>query len=140
MAEEATRSRSAPGAWFVLAPAIALVIGLVLGGLVVWAGQEDSSDVTAAEDDPDSTPSPSPTTTAEDTAIVVPSECLEAAETVESATEVFRDLAGALRDFRADELSDLLSRLETLEEQARDQADACRQVDVSSTSVPSPTS
>lgn len=140
MAEKAsgTTNRSTPGVWFVLAPAIALVVGLLLGGLLVWAGQDDPSKVTAPDPDPTSSPTPS-ATAGEDTAVVVPSECLEAADTVEEATEVFRDLAGALRDFRADELRQLLTRLETLEAQARSQADACRDVQVSSTSTASPT-
>lgn len=132
MAEEAPQAppRRAPGIWFVLAPAIALVVGLVLGGLLVWAGQEDPTDTTASADGSAPTPSPTPSATGAATEVVVPAECLEAADTVEAATGVFRDLASALRDFRANELRELLTELEELEQQARDQADACRQVQV----------
>lgn len=133
--------RTAPGAWFVLAPAIALVIGLVIGGLVVWAGQDDDSDVAASGDaSPKPTPSASAAAGEPATSIVVPQECLQAADTVEESTEVFRDLVGAFGDFRGEELRDLLTRLEILVAQARSQADACRSVDVDGTAVPSPTS
>lgn len=137
MAEGAPASppRSTPGAWFVLAPAAALVVGLLLGGLLVWAGRDDPSGVSAPEDGATAAPSPS-AAAGEDTAVVVPSECLEAADTVEEATDVFRDLAGAVRDLRTGELPELLTRLERLDAQARSQADACREVQVSATSAP----
>ena len=130
--------RSAPGGWFVAAPAIALVVGLVIGGLVVWAGQGGSSNEAA----PSTTPSPTPSASATapgNATVVVPRECLAAADTVQEATDVFRDLVSAFRDFRAEELRNLLDRLETLQKQARSEADACRDVEVTGTATPYPT-
>lgn len=110
----------------VVAPAVALVVGLVLGGLVAGAGERSGS----------SRPAPTVTVTApsatstSDTSVVVPQECLAAAETVEEATQVLQEGVGAVRDFRRDALIELLDRLEDLEAQAREQAATCSEVEV----------
>lgn len=114
----------------VVAPAVALVVGLVIGGVVVGAGETSGS----------SRPSPTATVTVtdaaeptpSDTSVVIPQACLDAAETVEEATDVLRDGVGAVRGFRRSELVDLLNRLEDLETQARDEATTCSEVEVTS--------
>lgn len=121
--------------WFVALPAITLVIGLVLGGLIAWAavdgpptGEEPSSGPTAADSEsvsPEDEPSPTG-----DVEVVVPQECLDAAATVEEATEVLRNGVGAVEDFDRQSILDMLNRLEDLEAQAREQADRCSDVDV----------
>jgi hypothetical protein len=114
----------------VLAPAVALVVGLLIGGVVVGvAGDDEAPTTTPAPtsptvDDPPGSPTDGGTT------IVVPDACLEAVNTVEDATQLTRDGAAAIRDFEPAELTALLTELEELDQQAREQAQACRDADV----------
>ncbi len=114
--------------WFAVVPAITLLVGLVLGGLVVGV---------TVDGEPESRTTPAPTpvdpSPTEDVTVVVPQECLEAAETVQEATALIRDGASAIREFRPDELITLLDDLEDLDAVAREQATACEEVDVSRT-------
>lgn len=129
-AATATGARSSGGGslWSVLAPAGALLVGLVLGGVLV--GVMNDSDEPAADASPGASPTPggtdvSPTPGA--TTIVVPDECLEAAESVEQALALVERGAAAIRDFEPDQLRTLLRDLEELDGEARAQADACQQ-------------
>ena len=122
--------RTTTSRWSVLVPAAALVVGLVIGGVVVGvAGGDDDGAVSTS---PSAAPSASGDATSEpsggSTLVVVPDECLAAASTVGEVTDVLRRGVGALSEFRADELRSLLRELETLDQQAREQADACRDV------------
>ncbi len=126
---ESTRGTST-SRWATLVPAAALLVGLVIGGAVVGVA------VGGDEDDADST-SPQPSSSASGdaaepsaaaTVVVVPDECLAAVSTVEEVTEVLRQGASAVSDFRTDELRSLLRELEALDVQARDQVEACRDV------------
>lgn len=123
--------------WTVLVPALALVLGLVLGGVLVGvAGDDDGSEATD-----EATPGATPTTGAEsspaspgDTVIVVPEECIAAAETVQEATDLARRTAAAIRDFQGEELREQLRRLEELDQRARSQARACQEVEATTAS------
>ncbi|HET6561743.1 MAG TPA: hypothetical protein VFG72_07705 [Marmoricola sp.] len=122
-----TRSRSSW--WPVIAPAGALLAGVLIGGVVV--GVADDDDSPSADPQPSASPtdgeeseSPAPGATT----IVVPDECLAAVDTVEQATELTRKGAGAIRDFEPQQLRSLLRELEQLDQQAREQAQACRDV------------
>jgi hypothetical protein len=114
--------------WFAVVPAITLLVGLVLGGLVVGVTVDGEPESRTT-----STPTPVDPSPTEDVAVVVPQECLEAAETVQEATALIRDGASAIREFRPDELITLLDDLEDLDAVAREQATACEEVDVSRT-------
>jgi hypothetical protein len=132
---DGTNSRRSPERsrswWPVLAPAVALVVGLLIGGVVVGVADDD--------DVPSTSPTPSSSPTLDDptgspaegaTTIVVPDACLEAVDTVEEATQLTRDGAAAIRDFEPAELRSLLTELEELDQRAREQAQACREADV----------
>jgi hypothetical protein len=117
--------------WPVLAPAVALGVGLLIGGAVVGVADDDEA--------PSTTPAPASSSTLDDptgapsegeTTIVVPDACLAAVDTVEEATQLTRDGAAAIRDFEPAELRALLTELEELDQQAREQARACRDADV----------
>lgn len=116
--------------WPVAAPTIALLVGLVLGGVVV--GVANNGDAPTANGDPSSpsdgnateAPADSPTT------VVVPAECLAAVDTVDQLTELIQQGVGAIRDFQPQQLRELLTELERLDSQARQQAKACRAVRV----------
>lgn len=120
--------------WVVAAPSIALVLGMLLGGSLIWVTTNDTSPNAEDErdDDPDSRPSPG-------TAVVVPDACLEAAETVREATELIRSGLDDIRAFRAEELIDLLNDLEDLDSEARAQAQTCSEVQVTDAPLSSPT-
>jgi hypothetical protein len=81
--------------------------------------------------EPTGTPGASDPSPTEEVTVVVPQECLEAANTVRDATQLLRDGVDAVRDFRPDELVGLLDRLEGLDALAREQADSCSQANVS---------
>lgn len=85
--------------WFAVVPALTLLVGLVLGGLVVGVTVDGEPESRTA-----STPAPVDPSPTEDVAVVVPQECLEAAQTVQEATALIRDGASAIREFRPDEL------------------------------------
>jgi predicted RNA-binding Zn ribbon-like protein len=124
--------------WSVLVPAVALLIGLLIGGVVVGVA-DNGEDGASADPQPTESPTASATAGAQEgaaTAVVVPQECLAAVETVEEVTERVRQSAAAIRDFRMAELRSLLRELESLDQQARDQVRACR--DVRTEESPSP--
>lgn len=124
-----TRAETGRGSswWPVLAPAAALLVGLVLGGVLVG--------VVDGDDDPSAEPQPSSSPTTGDvgaspsaTIVVVPDECLAAADSVEEALRLVERGAGAIRDFQSEELRELLRELEDLDTRARAQAEACLEV------------
>lgn len=131
-----TTSQSGERSWWpVLAPAAALVVGVILGGVLVGVAQDDG--------DPAGSPQPSESPTATDgvspsegdMVMVIPEQCLAAADTVEAAVDLADRAAGAISNFETDELRTLLRRLEELDKQARAQAEACQAVE---TGAPSP--
>lgn len=123
-----TRSR---GWWSVLVPAAALLVGLVIGALVV--GVADDADAPSTRTQPSNSPTVGDrgqSSEGADTTVVVPAECLAAVDTVAEATQLTREGAGAIRDFDPQQLRSLLRELEALDERAREQAQACREVGV----------
>lgn len=118
--------------WSMIAvPAVALLVGLILGGLVVGVGTGGSS--TGPEDKVTVTVSPS-ANSSEDTAVIVPRECVQAAETVQEATRLLRDDLSAIRNFQASKIVDLLNELEDLTNQADEQARTCSDISITPTS------
>jgi len=111
--------------WYLAVPAIALLVGLVLGGLIVGVAENGSGPSSEA-----ATPSATDPSPREDATVVVPPECLEAANTVRDATRLLREGVDALRDVRIQELLDLLNEVEDLDALAREQADTCSQANV----------
>ena len=107
------------------APAVALVFGLLLGGLVVGVAGGGSSP--KEETTVTVTPTPSESSSA-DTAVIVPRECFEAARTVREVTALIQDNVSAIRDFRGNAIVEMLNRLEDLTQLANEQADACSKV------------
>lgn len=115
--------------WSVLAPAAALLVGLVLGGVLVGVMNDDDDNEPSAEPEASASPTPGDASPSESaTIIVVPNECLEAADSVEEALQLVERGAAALRDFESAELRELLRELEALDAQARAQAEACQEV------------
>ncbi len=118
--------------WVIAAPSIALVVGMLLGGALIWVtthntgpGAEDS------RDEPEASPSPG-------TAVVVPNACLQAADSVREATELMRGGLDDIRAFRAERIIELLDDLEDLDNQARAQAQTCADVHITDAPHSSP--
>ncbi len=74
-----------------------------------------------------------------DTVVTLPGACEDAADSLTEATRLIDDVAGAVRDFRPDELVGLLDQLEDLDAQVRSQTAECSRVDVSESASPEPT-
>ncbi len=124
--------------WSVFAPAAALLLGLVLGGVLVGV-VVDGDDERSLGTDPSASPTPggdSGSPSAGATVIVVPDECLAAADSVDQAVELARQGADAVRQFEPEQLRELLRELEELDLRARAQAEACREVQTSSSPAP----
>lgn len=113
----------------VVAPAVALVVGLVVGGLVVGAGNGGASP--SATRTVTVSPSANPS---EDTAVVVPKECVQAADTVQEALALLRDNISAIQEFRANAIIDLLNELEDLSNKANTEARTCSDITITPTS------
>ncbi len=122
---------------FVAVPAAALVVGLVLGGLIVGVGTGGDSAPDAAE-----TVTVTPTANStDDTAVIVPKECVQAAESLQEATQLIRDSLSAIQSFQSNKIVDMLNQLEDLTNQATDQAQTCSDISVTpTTDTASPTS
>lgn len=119
-----------PRWWSSAVPAVAFLIGLVLGGLVIGVGVlgDDSGGDALSTPAPAGGADPMPTS---DITVVVPNACLEAAETVEEAMDLIRSGVQDVSEFQPEALLELLDRLEDLDARARDLARQCSEVDVS---------
>lgn len=117
--------------WVIALPALALVVGIALGALVV--GVATDNDDTPA---PDDAPTASAAESGDSTAVIVPDACRQAAASVAAATDLLRAAVSDIRNFRAEKILDLLNQLEDLDTQAREQAALC--TDIKVTTVPSP--
>lgn len=127
-----------PGAsrwWFAAVPAGTFVVGLLLGWLVTSAGSDGDEGPTATET---VSVTMSPTQSA-DTSVRVPSECVQAAETAQEATQLILDNLTAFQDFRGEQIIEVLDELEELSRESNDLAENCRDVEVSPAEDESPT-
>lgn len=119
-----------------LLPALTFVVGLGLGLIVMMASNDRGG-----EGEPEAGSTPSETATASpsegDTVVTVPSACQAAAGRLTEATRLLDDVAGSVRDFRPEELVDLLNQLEKLDAETRRLAAECSQVTVSESAAPS---
>ena len=110
-----------------LIPAATFLVGLVLGGALIYANSGGDAAGT-------STPTPSvgasPTSGSGDTVVTVPAACDEAARKVGEAYTLLRQAVSQVRDFQADQLVDTLNQLEDVDAQTRPLVDACNKVSV----------
>ncbi len=121
-----------------LLPALTFLVGLGLGAVVVLAS-EPERDVPQTAAEAPAAASPEPGEGTADTVVTLPGACEDAADSLTEATRLIDDVAGAVRDFRPDELVGLLDQLEDLDAQVRSQTAECSRVDVSESASPEPT-
>lgn len=116
-----------------LLPAIALVVGLVVGGLFVGltdlggSGDQASSGTpstssTGSASSPGSTSSGTPS----DVVITVPGACLTLTDNSQELLDLVDQAVTAARDLNASELSSVVSKLKDTQDRLRTQTEACR--------------
>lgn len=118
----------APGRYDFWIPAMMLVLGLILGGGLVWLVTMDGSD--DGSDSADATPtSAAPTVTATSTTtdveVTVPAECLDLADNTQEILDLVDEAVAAVGDLDAGALSDVVSQLETAQADLESQSQAC---------------
>ena len=115
----------------VLLPAIALVVGLVAGGLFVGLTDFGGSGGTTSQGttSPSSTSpagSASSSSTPADVVITVPGACLALTDDSQELLDLVDQAAQAARDLDAAALSAVVSKLQDAQSRLRTQTDACR--------------
>ncbi|MDN5767390.1 MAG: hypothetical protein L0H78_16430 [Humibacillus sp.] len=127
--------------WFI--PVITFVVGLLLGGLVIWAVRsgdsgsatpDASTAPTVAATGPTSGSTAAPTTAT----VVVPAECLMVSEDASTLNDLVRRAVTAARDLDASALSTVVREIDTAQAALRQHADACKDVQASITGGATP--
>ena len=122
----------------VLVPTVTFVVGLVLGGVLVYANNGgDASEVAAPESESETSASPSAAD--QDTLVTLPAACDQAATKVREAYDLLRQAVGQVQDLQADALVDTLNSLEDVDAEARVLVSECSEVQVSTSPTESPT-
>ncbi len=128
-------SRSWLGLWV---PTLTFLVGLILGGVLVYANSGGDSPQVLGPD-PETTASPSASThDTQDTLVTLPAACDEAATKVREAYDLLRQAVGQVRDFQADALVETLNSLEDVDKEARTLVSECSAVQVSTSPATSP--
>ena len=110
-----------------LVPTVTFLVGLVLGGVLVYANSGGASEVMAPESDTTASPSAAD----EDTLVTLPAACDQAATKVREAYDLLRQAVGQVQDLQADALVDTLNSLEDVDAEARVLVTECSAVQVS---------
>ncbi len=119
-----------------LLPAGTFLVGLALGGILVYAGTSGGSDAESVPSESTSSGSPSG---GADTVVTVPAACDEAAAKVSEAYTLLRQAVSQVRDFQADQLVETLNQLEDVDGQTRPLVDECTAVSVTTSPTAEPT-
>lgn len=132
MATEHT-SRSPRDSRFILIPALTFIVGLLLGGVLVWVGADVVGD---DQDEPAVTATAQPTESGAgadpgqaeptDVTMTVPGECIEAAEQAQEVLTLARQAADAIGELDAQRLRTLVDEMEQLEPAIRTSAGQCQ--------------
>lgn len=135
-----------PRRWGWLIPGVTFLVGLALGGIVVFAQQSGSN---TASSGGTSTPSPSVTLTppggeqSSQVAVVkVPSACLSVADDARNMVDIAAKAVSAARDLDAAALASAVRQLDEAQKAVTSSATACRSVQAllpTATATPSPT-
>lgn len=150
MTQEADNEKNPPAAlvesvgrqrWFI--PVITFVVGLLLGGLVIWAVRSGDSGTASPNASVSPTASATGTgnggTAAPTTAtVVVPAECLKVSEDASALNDLAKRAVTAARDLDASALSAVVREIDTAQTALRQHADACRNVQASITGGATP--
>ncbi|MEO3938740.1 hypothetical protein V3N99_18585 [Dermatophilaceae bacterium Soc4.6] len=146
MSEKSTTGAKSTGEgtgrrWGWLIPGVTFLVGIVLGGLVVFAQQSGQD---TASSGGSSTPSRSVTATPTDSSsssavavVRVPKECLTVADDSQALVDVATGAVTAARNLDAAALADAVRQLDAAQKAVTASAAACRQVQASLPTVTS---
>ena len=106
-------------------PAVTFLVGLLLGGAVVWAGLSPGSGGSASGP-PSPRPSATVTVRPSQAPTVVPQACVRAGRSAGQVLTLVRQAADALGSLEAQRLQQLAARAQQLEQQVRADVQACQ--------------
>ncbi len=115
-----------------LLPAIALVVGLVVGGLFVGltdlggSGEQTSQGSSTGSTSSTSSAGSSSSSSGSDVVITVPAACLNLTDESQALLDLVDQAVTAARDLNASDLSAVVSKLQDAQSRLRTQTDACR--------------
>lgn len=136
-----------PAAWLI--PAVALLVGVILGGVIIWVSTSSSrsgSGISTAIPTVTETVTPSNGTSSPGTAatLSVPAQCLQVADDSKAVVDLVNKSVTAVRDLDAAKLSDLVRQIQAAQETLQTNATSCQRATASLppalTSTTSPTS
>lgn len=136
----ASSSGGRPPRMFWLIPALAFLVGLLLGGVLTYATSGGDADVPQAGDTTaTAAPSPSPGAS-EDLTVVVPAACVEAADLSEATFDAVARGFTALRGFDAEALREVVDELQEAQPRVAELATQCREAaEIPTSSATAPT-
>jgi hypothetical protein len=117
----------------VVLPTVTFLVGLLLGGVLVWvSGLGNGDDESAANGDAGSEQPDTPADTATDgqspdRTVVIPGSCVEAAQRAQEVLDLVQQFAAAARDLDARQLQTLVDRMQDLDPLVRDAATSCQE-------------
>jgi hypothetical protein len=109
-------------------PAMMLILGLILGGGLVWLVTMDGSDDASEVADNTATsaaPTVTTTSTTTDLEVTVPAECLDLADNTQQILDLIDEAVAAAADLDAGALSEVVSELEAAQADLETQSQAC---------------
>lgn len=112
--------------WVVLLPALAFVVGLVLGGLLIGVTMPGAGSGDDALPTPTPT-SPDPQASSTGLTVTVPGSCVDAADLSQDVLDLADRATSAIQELDAGELQMLIADMEDLSQAVRDAADQCRE-------------
>lgn len=116
---------------FVLLPALTFLVGLMLGGALVWVALPDDGGGIAGQGPSDAATAPSPeldpSPADPSAAATIAQACVRAAEASIGVVDLVQDAATALSKLDAPRLQALVDEMEVLDEQIREDVRLCRQ-------------
>ncbi|MEO8105751.1 MAG: hypothetical protein ABI720_00395 [Actinomycetes bacterium] len=128
VAESGDKTVQAPGRFDFWIPAMMLVLGLLLGGGLIWLVTLDGSDdasVGAEGTATSAAPTVTTTSTTTDLEVTVPSECLDLADNTQEILDLLDQAVTAVGELDAGALSDVVAQLETAQTDLESQSQAC---------------
>jgi hypothetical protein len=108
-------------------PALTFVVGLVLGGVLVFVVGEERGD-DASPRTPPAPAAPAAPAADDGVTVAVPSACLEAVDQAEAALALAADGFDALGEFDPQRLGAVVDELQRMEPEVRRNAADCRQL------------
>lgn len=115
-----------------LVPALAFLVGVILGGVIIWVSTSSSRSgsglstatptVTASVTPSDGTSSPRAAAT-----FSVPAQCLQVADDSKAVVELVNQSVAAARDLDASKLSGLVRQIQAAQQTLQANATSCRQ-------------